>query len=126
MKLGLHGIGRYQAGAAIGPACWPRYDLIVVLEGSLTFVSNSKATELFAHDAVLIPAGVPFQGTTGREGSGIWVQHFSAAREEMPRPFSSGRKPVILRFVAGSEIVGVLLRRLNQLNTEQRKAHEIL
>jgi AraC-like DNA-binding protein len=121
MKLGVHGIGRYRPGAAIGPARWPHYDLIVVLAGSLTLASSSRITQLFAHDAVLIPPGASFRGTTGKEGSEIWVQHFSAEREEMPRPFPAGGRALVLHFAAGAEIVGALLRRLHYLSSPQRK-----
>jgi AraC-like DNA-binding protein len=126
MKLGFHGIGKYPAGTPVGPAQWSCYDLIVVLEGSLTLEAGSKRARLYAHDAILIPPGTFFQGAMEKGGGEIWVQHFSAGRNEVPASPMPVREPLILRSSAGGEIVGALLRRLHELYSPQRNGNRSL
>lgn len=115
MNLLIHGIGPYGPGQGIGPACWPHHDLIIVTEGGVTLQCGRRRLALLAHDAVLIPPGVEFAGTSGEVGGEIWVQHFSIASADLPVSFRARSGPVLLRAAAGSEIVGALLRRLHLL-----------
>lgn len=124
MKLHIHGIGTLRPGQEVGPACWPHHDLIVVTEGSVTLRCGRRRLVMLAHDAVLIPPGVAFAGTPGEVGGVIWVHHFVMTPADK-LPASLGRTgPVFLRGAAGSEIAGVLLRRLHLLH--ERKTGEAL
>ena len=115
MKLRINGTGTYGPGGTIGPVCWPYHDLIVVTEGSLTLRCGRRQLTLLAHDAVLIPPRVAVAGTAGEVGGAIWVQHFSAARADLPAAFRGQAGPVLCQAAAGSEIARALLRRLHQL-----------
>jgi AraC-like DNA-binding protein len=115
MNLRINGIGIYGPHSQIGPACWPFYDLIVLLEGNLTLELSGEPAMLYAHDAVLVPPGITFVGTTGPGGGMIWVQHFSARAGELPRTIPRSERPCILRSVAGSEVALALLRRVHAL-----------
>lgn len=115
MRLLIHGIGAYGPGQGIGPACWPHHDLIVMTGGGITLRCGRRRLDLLAHDAVLIPPGVAFAGTSGEVGGEIWVQHFSATADDLPGAFSGRNGPVVMRAAAGSEMAGALLRRLHQL-----------
>ena len=121
MLLHINGIGTYGPYSKIGPACWPYYDLFVLLEGNLKLDFGKGHFSLFAHDAVFIPPGTAFVGTTGAVGGMTWVQHFSAAPAELPRTIPLGKKIRVLHSVAGSEVALALLRRLHALRESTGK-----
>ena len=60
MILHVNGTGTYGPHSKIGPACWPHYDLFVLLEGNLKLNLGKMHLSLFAHDAVFIPPGTAF------------------------------------------------------------------
>lgn len=122
MKLLTHGIGTIGPEQGIGPACWPHHDLIIVTRGQITLRVGGRRLDLQAHDAVLIPPGVGFAGTSGTGGGGIWVQHFSAAAGDMPGAFARRRGPVVVPATLGNEMVGALLRRLHELRDRRTGA----
>lgn len=81
MEILFHGVGHYAAGAPIGPACWPHWDLIVVVRGRVRFQSGRQT---WGHPmmvdegaAVLIPPGTRFRGTGEAPHTTIWVIHFA-------------------------------------------------
>lgn len=118
MKLLINGVSSYAPGHPIGPARWEHHDLIVVLEGSLDLESAGQHYSLLASDALLVPPDHHFVGAMGAGGGTIWVQHFSAARTELPRSLSAARSNLLLRGAAASEIAPVLLRRIFLLREE--------
>jgi AraC-like DNA-binding protein len=124
MQLLIHGLGTYGPDAAIGPACWPHHDLIVVTAGTVVLRSGRRRLALRAEDAVLIPPGTAFVGEAGPGGGAIWVQHFAAAAGDLPAGFRRARGVLALRGAGGGEAVGMLLRRLHQLH--ERRGTEVL
>ena len=81
MEILFQGVGHYAAGARIGPACWPHWDLIVVVRGRVQFQSGSqnwgRPVILDEGSAVLIPPGTRFRGLGETPQSTIWVIHFT-------------------------------------------------
>lgn len=110
----MHGVGSYAAGALIGPARWPHYDLIVVAEGSLELEVGGLAIVCAAGDACLIPPGHGFRGAAGSGGTTIWVQHFAVA-ERAAEWIALPGKPARWTGVAQWEWPRTLMRRLSRL-----------
>ena len=115
MKLLVNGISNYGPGHPIGPACWPHHDLIVVLEGSVELRCGGRRHDLRAHDVLLVPPRLPFAGAMGAQGGVIWVQHFRAARGELPAGLGRAPGPRWLRQAATSELALALLRKIHAL-----------
>ncbi len=82
MRLRKHGTSRYRCRGMIGPACWKVHDLIVLLEGSFTFHTPWPGLDIIAGDAVIIPPGVGFHATAGKQGGHVWVCHFSPGQRK--------------------------------------------
>jgi AraC-like DNA-binding protein len=72
-----HGIGAYAHEGRIGPAQWPHHDLIIVTRGRANFQTDQREFACDGGDALLVPPGYPFEGTAGKPGCVIWVQHFA-------------------------------------------------
>ncbi len=115
MKFWLRGTGRWVSAYRIGPACWPYYDLIVVLEGTLLLRVKETALTLDANDAVLIPPGLSFEGAMRERGGEIWVQHFSAKAAELPITMQGRDRAQKLPSGVASELGRALIRRLQGL-----------
>lgn len=81
MEILFQGLGHYGAGARIGPACWPHWDLIVVVRGRVQFQSGhqkwGRPLILDEGSAVLIPPGTRFRGRGETLQATIWVIHFT-------------------------------------------------
>jgi len=79
MEALFHGTGHYPAGAVIGPACWPHWDLLIVVRGLVILragrQSLNRRYRLEEGDAILIPPGVRFRGTGQTSHNAIWVLH---------------------------------------------------
>jgi len=81
MHLLHHGVSKYRADSTLGPACWPHFDLLVILGGSFHF-DLPQGMEAVAGDALLVPKGVRFRGRTSSFGGTLWVHHFRPGRTE--------------------------------------------
>ncbi len=80
VEILYHGIGHYAPGGVIGPACWPHWDLLVVLRGLVIVEAGRRSFSgryrLEEGDAILLPPGRRFRGTGQTPQSTIWVLHF--------------------------------------------------
>lgn len=124
MKLVRNGIGYYRAGGIIGPAQWKAYDLIVILEGSFTFERPEKGLNVATSDAVLIPPGVLFEATAGKQGGAISVMHLKPGPKADPFP---NRAPETLWFFPSAMKTSwrkALLERVHETASDARDARE--
>jgi len=111
-------VGSYSQGGQVGPACWPHYDLIIVLEGVFDLTIDGSTISCKAGDACLIPPDHLFRGIAGSGGITIWVQHFSVRKQTSKMGFSFPLKPVRWPGVGQWEWPRTLMARLSRLQNQ--------
>jgi len=72
----------YGKREAIGRACWPHHDIIVVLAGAAHFTVGDLCLDCETGHALHIAPDTPFSGVSGAVGCRLWVQHFVASPSE--------------------------------------------
>lgn len=93
MQVLFHGIGGYGDNEAIGRACWPHHDVIVVLSGTAHFTIGRLRFSCATGHALHVAPNTPFFGVAGTSGCRLWVQHFDLSqqdREQLPALAASG------------------------------------
>lgn len=69
-------MSEYRPHSILGPACWPHFDLLVVLRGSFLFDLPRADLKAIAGDALVVPKGVRFRCQSRSFGGTIWIHHF--------------------------------------------------
>jgi len=119
MKLLHHGSSRYRPDQKLGPACWPHYDLLVVLSGGFHFDRPEAGLTAVAGDALIVPRGVPFQGWASTDGGTLWVHHFKSGRTASERWLTKLPKERLAYFSGGAASVWAhaLLTRIHEIHS---------
>lgn len=112
-RLIHHGRAAYGPTESIGPACWPHYDLILVVSGEVTLSTRGKQFACEKDSGLLIPPGCPIEGKPSDCGCAIWVQHFTF--EETPALIRLPRAPRLLVGLK-SPWAQSLMRRISELH----------
>lgn len=96
LRILFNGHGQYRAGDAIGPACWPHHDLVMITRGTVRIAAAGSEFLLQDGDVLLIPPGNPFTGTPTSDEADVRAVHFSGYRPALPdSSLSRRRRPCV-------------------------------
>lgn len=114
MQVLFHGVGHYDPRSRpIGPAVWPHYDVIVILQGEITLRLEEQEVRLREEDAVIIPPRHHFVGQAISESAIIWVFHYLDFPGGEASPILSP-SPVVIRKAAARSLVRKVMDEVTQ------------
>ncbi|MCH7345254.1 AraC family transcriptional regulator [Pelomonas sp. CA6] len=115
--------GRFDRRHAVGPVCWPHFDLLWLHEGRLRLQLDASrdTVELCAPDGVLLFPATPFSGQATTPHAEASICHFRLPTEHAP----GWRRPRATEALALQAMV-VLSLRLARQGAELRRRQRLL
>lgn len=119
LQILFNGHGQYRPGDAVGPACWPHHDLILITRGSVRFSAAGCYFLLQDGDGLLIPPGNPFRGTPTSDEADVRAVHFTGYRPVLPgSPLSRRGRPCVATGLLRNPVMRDYSSRLLSLQAE--------
>lgn len=118
-KLIYHGIGSYASRDSIGPTCLKWHDVLVVTQGSISLDVGGKPFEMDRDDAIVIPPGNRFYGTSRGGVADIWVAHVVDYQSPFSDTWFLCQRAHVIRRAIRDEFLRLSMEKIHKVYGEQ-------